>query len=111
MRPPPLASVKPAGNAPPVTANVYAGAPPLAVIVWLYAIPCVPAVNGDDGLSVIVGHVPIVTDSLRTPVHPFASVTVTSNDDVPVPEGVPERTPAAESVSPDGTAPEVTAYV
>jgi hypothetical protein len=39
---PEAASVKPAGNAPPVTVKLYGAAPPLAVSVWLYAAPTVP---------------------------------------------------------------------
>ena len=39
--------LNPAGNVPNVTANVGAPTPPLAVIVWLYAAPTVPASNGD----------------------------------------------------------------
>ena len=52
-------SVSPFGNAPLVAAKLYGAVPPLAVIVWLYAVPVVPfgRVLGE---TVIVGHV-IVT--------------------------------------------------
>jgi hypothetical protein len=46
-------SDNPAGRVPDVTANVTGAAPPVAVMVWLYADPTVPGVSDE---SVIVGH-------------------------------------------------------
>ncbi len=57
LRTPPLERLKPLGNEPEVTAYVYGPIPPDAVIVWLYAVLCVPAVSGEAGDSVIVGAV------------------------------------------------------
>ena len=45
------------------------------------------------------------------PTQPFASVADTVNVKLPVSTGLPESSPEAESVSPSGSAPEVTAKV
>jgi hypothetical protein len=49
------ASAKPLGNEPPMTVNVYDPEPPVAVFVWLYAVPTVP-VGKRVGDTVIVVH-------------------------------------------------------
>ena len=48
-------SVKPAGNAPVETANVYGPVPPPPVSVCVYAVPTTPFASVA-GVSVIVGH-------------------------------------------------------
>lgn len=53
-------NVKPAGNAPCVTAKLYGATPPAAVTVWLYAKPNVPPDNVA-GLTVIVARVPVIS--------------------------------------------------
>ena len=47
-------SVIPPGSVPDDTAKLYGAVPPLAVSVWLYGVPTVPA-GSVDGLSVIAG--------------------------------------------------------
>ena len=42
VNPPPLANAKPFGNVPADTAKVYGAVPPVAVNVWLYAVPTKP---------------------------------------------------------------------
>jgi hypothetical protein len=42
-RRPPEVRRSPVGRDPVVTANVYGEVPPVAVMDWLYAVPCVPA--------------------------------------------------------------------
>src|SRR3954471_9232100 len=44
-----------------------------------------------------------------TPVQPPTSVTFTVTGNVPLPVGVPDRTPATESVSPGGSVPVLSA--
>ena len=58
-RSPPEERERPAGREPPVTAKEYGLMPPLAVIFWLYATPCVPFGN-EAGETVIVGHVIVI---------------------------------------------------
>ena len=45
---PPVVSVSPVGSEPAVTAKPYGPTPPLAVSVWLYAVPAV-------GLGTVAG--------------------------------------------------------
>jgi hypothetical protein len=51
---PPLERKKPGGRLPPVTANVYGAVPPLALLVWLYAVPIL-GIASVAGLIVIAG--------------------------------------------------------
>lgn len=50
---PPLDRLMPAGRLPTVTAYVYGPVPPLAVKVWLYAVP-IAALGGVVGVMVMV---------------------------------------------------------
>ena len=73
------------------------------------------ALNGASTVPVLVaGFVTVMVWQLMTsvyvapvPVQPFESVTVTTIGNVPVCVGVPESTPAAESVRPAGSVLEV----
>ena len=47
--------LRPAGSVPEVTAKLYGLLPPLALKVAVYAVPTVPAVSGDTGLTVMIG--------------------------------------------------------
>src|SRR5512140_2942725 len=87
VRPPPEASVRPAGSAPALSAKVYGAELPEAVIVWECAVPAVPFVSGEDGASVTVPQ--MTTVSLRTPVQRLESSTVISNAYLPGVVGVP----------------------
>jgi hypothetical protein len=100
---PPLESVSPAGSAPPVTAHVYGGVPPVAVKFCEYATPGVPP--GSVVEVVIVGGAVASTVSSTHPltIFPSPSDTWTLKRNVPSAVGVPDRTPALESVSPPGT--------
>ena len=53
LRTPALESDRPVGTVPDVTAKLYGDVPPLAVIVWLYAVLNVPfgRVDGDSVMS------------------------------------------------------------
>jgi hypothetical protein len=101
----PLESVKPVGNVPLSRLHVT-GASPVAVKVWLYAVPAVPF--GND-VVVIVGAVPvppldaIVIDSGFV-LLPVALAALTLNSDVPAVDGVPEIVPLV-SVKPLGNVP------
>ena len=48
--------VNPAGKAPELSAYVYGPVPPVAVRVWLYGVPTVPAGN-DAGVNVSTGQI------------------------------------------------------
>ena len=56
---PPDESVKPAGNAPVVTAKVYGAVPPEPATDWLYPVPTVPP-GKFDGFRVIGGQSSLV---------------------------------------------------
>src|SRR3954451_3365252 len=62
IRPVEPLSVNPAGSAPESTVKVYPPVPPLAVIVWLYAVPIIP-LGRLAGLTVS-GAVPVATVTL-----------------------------------------------
>ena len=55
VRFPSVASERPVGSEPEVTAYEYGAVPPLAEIVWLYAVPVFPP-GRLVGANVIVGH-------------------------------------------------------
>jgi hypothetical protein len=76
--------------------------PPVCVKVWLNAASTVPVVV-DGFVTVIVWQEMTRLYVALVPVQPFASVTFTTIGKVPFFPGVPERTPADESVSPLGS--------
>jgi hypothetical protein len=95
-------SVSPGGSAPPVTDHVYGGLPPVAVKLCEYATPAVPP--GSVVEVVIVGG---AVDSTASSTHPLTrfpspSATWTLKRKVPSVVGVPDSTPAPESVNPAG---------
>ncbi len=55
ITPPLVSGDKPVGRAPVVTLKVYGPVPPVAVKVWLYAIPAVPCGKGGAGKRLIDG--------------------------------------------------------
>jgi hypothetical protein len=101
-------SVSPVGSAPLKTVQVkgaeLAGA---AANCCEYAVPTVPAVNGDVVEMEIVGQ-PIVNVNTLVIVCPAEQLPVARTVTVkfpPTPVGVPLMTPAEESASPVGSAP------
>jgi hypothetical protein len=58
---------------------VYDAVPPLAVIVWLYAVPIVPF-DKPVGASVICGHPVTESEYAWVPGQPFESLAVTVNE-------------------------------
>src|SRR3954447_17695247 len=105
---PPAENVRPAGRTPLLSENVAPPMAPLCEKIWLKAAFTVPVV--------VAGFVTVTTWQLMmrlyvgpTPVQPPASVTLTVIGNVPLPVGVPERTPAAESVRPGGSVPVLSA--
>lgn len=107
----PAAKVMPVGKAP-FSENVTVPTPPVCANVTAeYAAPTVPLASVL-GVTVIAAHpAAIVSVYAWLPVSPIESVTVIVKGNVPVWVGVPESTPAEESVRPDGSAPVVTAKV
>ena len=96
-------SDSPVGNAPAVTAKVDAPVPPVALTVWLYAVPTV-AVGNDAGLTVIVAFT--TTEYACDVVTPTVSVAVIVKLNVPAADVVPVIAPvAAFSVDVTGMAP------
>ena len=98
-------SVNPAGSVPEVTDQLYGGVPPVAASVWLYALPTVPA---GSGLTVVIDSAAGSTVTANAFVAVPPPVTWTVKLEVPAALGVPLKTPAEDSVSPAGSAPEVT---
>ena len=98
-------SVSPAGSAPDNTDQPYGVVPPVAANVWLYAVPTVPVGSGDD---VVIDSAAgsTVTENAFVAVPPPLAWTV--KFETPAADGVPLKTPAEESVSPAGSAPDNT---
>ena len=102
-------SVRPSGNVPDVTENVYGDVPPLAVTILLYGVQTIPSASVL-GATITGGHdIVIAYDML--PVQPFASVAVMVKELDPSAVGVPAKVPPEESVKPVGKLPLATAYV
>ena len=102
----PVAALKvtPAGSAPPVRLKVYGAVPPLAEIVCDVAMPTVAATS-IAGLTATVGAFTTSVTAevpLYGPEPVVASVPFTVMLKLPAAVGVPERTPALESVMPAG---------
>src|SRR5450432_3525753 len=102
-RTPALESVSPLGRVPIVTVKVYGLLPPLAVMVWLYAAVVVPS-GSACGFIVIVGQVMVIVYD-RVPLQPLLAVALTVKVKLPLADGVPERTPAVDRLSPPGRVP------
>jgi hypothetical protein len=96
--------LNPAGRVPAETDQLYGVVPPVAVIVWLYAVPTVPA---GSGLAVeIVGAATGLTVREKAFVAVPPPVTWTVKLKAPAVVGVPPITPVeAFRLSPAGSAP------
>ena len=97
--------VRPAGSVPADTDQVrVAAVPPVVANVWLYAVPTVPAGNGE-AVEIERAAVAalIVTENAFVAVPPPVTWTVKSK--VPAAVGVPPRAPAEERVRPAGSVP------
>jgi hypothetical protein len=96
-------SVKPAGNSPTGTDQVYGAVPPEAASVAEYAVPTVPGGNVE---LVIVTGVPTTIERALVAVAPAASATRAVKFAVPAADGVPLMIPAfASRLIPAGIAP------
>ncbi len=106
------ASVKPAGSEPVDTTNVYEALPPVTLIVVLNVWLTTPLPR--DVVEIASGAgaaAPTTMLSAFVPVRLFASFTWTVKEDVAAVVGVPETTPAAESVKPAGSVPVLKLHV
>jgi hypothetical protein len=111
---PALLIVNPGGRLPELVVNAKGANPPVAAIVWLYAVPSTPAgsevvvIEGGPG-KLIVMLKACVADCADTV---LASVTFTVKLAVPLgPAGVPLIAPDELSVSPAGSDPALTVNV
>ncbi len=104
-------NVNPAGSTPLVTANVNGAVPALGLKVRLYGFPTEPS-GIAAGCTAIAGHTRSTTRlKARLPGQSLASCTATVNGKVPAAVGVPDRTPAGDSVKPGGSVPDATVNV
>src|SRR5205085_7823275 len=99
-----VASERPAGSDPGVAGNVLGPVPPLAVTVWLYAVPCVPA-GRLDGFTTSPPAALMVIENVWVPVLPDVSVAYTVKVVVCTVVGVPEIVPELLSDRPAGSVP------
>src|SRR3954453_7683407 len=95
-------SVKPVGNAPLLSVNVFVPMAAGAVKLWLKAMFTVPVFVAGL-LTVMVWQLMVSVYVEPLPKQPFASVALTTIGKLPVWVGVPERTPADDSVRPAGS--------
>src|SRR5437660_1033474 len=97
-------SVMPVGSVPLLSVNVTTPMVLPAVKVWLKATFTVPVLVA--GFVTVMVWQPMVSGYVGpTPVQPWPSVTLTVIGKLPDCVGVPESTPALESVRPAGSAP------
>src|SRR3954452_17326714 len=95
-------SVTPVGNVPLLRENVFVPIAAGAVKLWLNAMFTVPVFVA--GLLTVMVWQLIVSEYVAPlPKQPFTSVALTTIGKVPVWVGVPERTPADDSVRPAGS--------
>ncbi len=102
-------NVRPAGNAPELTLQLYGVVPPLAVKVALYAVPCVPPVKELVVICTVVAAAATVKLNAFVAVCAVGeveSVTMAVKLKEPAVVGVPEIAPLeADNVRPAGNAP------
>lgn len=103
------AIVKPAGSAPPVTANVYGAVPFVAATLAVYAAFIVPLGSVVVVIETGVTSAATLTVKFALAFTPPASVTVIVKLELPAAVGVPVIAPPEASVSPAGSVPLVTA--
>ena len=104
--------LKPAGNVPALTLQVYGAVPLLACNVVEYAVPVVPP--GNDVVVIVGGCGAAAIAILSAFVAELfaASVTFTVNDEVPAVVGVPEIAPVdAVKLKPAGNVPALRLHV
>jgi hypothetical protein len=111
LRTPAADKVNPSGKVPDTTDHVSGAVPPDAVRVWLYGV-LTRLVGRGDVLLIVTG-VTVVSASCFVAVSAgeLLSLTRTVKFELPVPVGVPLRTPAPDSDSPPGGEPDVTVHV
>ena len=96
-------SVSPVGSVPALMMNAYGAVPPVALIVWLYALSTVPFGSVGGAIASVAA---TANATARCPVAPPPSVAVIVKFEVVTVVGVPEITPvAAFNVSPAGRLP------
>jgi hypothetical protein len=108
---PALESVRPAGRLPEGSVHVYPGVPPVAESDALYAVPACAAASDAELIVSLLAATSIDTLALCVCTGDPLSRTATVKLLVPLAVGVPEITPALESVSPAGRLPEATVHV
>jgi hypothetical protein len=107
---PPEESVRPAGNAPDVTAQEYGGVPQQADRVCEYAAPVAPDGNEDVVMASWVGRIVSANCCWALEGH-GEPVTATTKLAVPAAVGVPEISPPLERVRPGGSDPDARLHV
>jgi hypothetical protein len=110
---PALDSVSPAGRLPDAMDHVYPGVPPVTLSAFAYDAPtCAAGSEPDPMLSVgITGRTTIENVTVWLCAGELESETLKLKLDVPLAVGVPEITPALESVNPAGRLPDATDHV
>jgi hypothetical protein len=107
---PAVDSVKPPRSVPDWIDHVNGGVPPLAVKVWEYATPTVPAGRGEELVIESVA-APMVRENALVAFCNKLSATWTVNVAAPAVVGVPLITPPEVSAKPAGNVPDVTDQV
>jgi hypothetical protein len=104
---PPDESVRPAGNAPDVTAQAYGGVPQQADRACEYGEPVIPdGKGGDVVMASEVGKIVRANCAWEEAQDPTDPTAVTTKLNVPTAVGVPEIAPPPESVRPPGSDPD-----
>ena len=91
------------GSVPALMVNAYGAVPPVALIVWLYALPTVPFGSVGGAIASVAA---TANATARCPMAPPPSVAVIVKFEFAAVVGVPEITPvAAFNVRPAGRLP------
>jgi hypothetical protein len=108
---PPEESVRPAGKAPDVTAQVYGGVPQQADRACEYGVPVMPGGSEDVVMASGVGKIVRANCCWAVVAHTPDHVTATTKPNVPTAVGVPPIAPPLESVRPPGSDPDARSHV
>src|SRR5690348_6692593 len=96
---PPALRLSPAGSDPLATDHVYGGDPPVALSVWEYGSPTVPAGNNEE--VIVNTRELMVSDTAAVPEADALSLTFNVKVDAPMAVGVPVMVPPTR-LSPGG---------
>jgi hypothetical protein len=109
---PPELSVRPVGNAPAVTDQVYGNVPPVAANFAEYDLLSLPTLSVVVVTDTLTSGATVMESACDTGVDPAESSARTVNEDVPATVGVPVMRPVVRaSFNPLGRVPWVTVYV